>query len=120
MRWDWLKGLRKHALLSSAALLASAGVSRADNNTEADLRNLVEQQGKQIEELRRRLEVMSTVSEGDDGKPGKDGKAAPKIDEGAVKKIVGDYLRDNPGAGMPPSVQTGYSPATGFAIRSAP
>ena len=44
---------------------------------------------------------------------------APKLDDAAVKKIVSDYLKDNPGAGMPPSVQTGYSTSTGFAIRSS-
>jgi len=35
---------------------------------------------------------------------------------------LGFYVfgEENPGAGMPPSVQTGYSPATGFVIRSAP
>src|SRR5262249_10196067 len=35
-------------------------------------------------------------------------------------KIVADYLQANPGAGMPPSVQTGYELGRGFAIRSAP
>ena len=39
------------------------------------------------------------------------------VDPDAVKKIVADYLKDNPGAGMPPSVQTGYSTTTGFVIR---
>lgn len=31
-----------------------------------------------------------------------------------------DYLSDNPGTGMSPSVQTGYFPGAGFVIRSAP
>jgi hypothetical protein len=46
--------------------------------------------------------------------------AAPGLDEGAVKKIVADYLHENPGAGMPASVQTGYEVGRGFVIRSAP
>ncbi|HZT83413.1 MAG TPA: hypothetical protein VFA26_24495, partial [Gemmataceae bacterium] len=50
--------------------------------------------------------------------PPKDARPAP--DPEAVKKIVGDYLKDNPGAGMPPGVQTGYEPGRGFIIRSGP
>ena len=47
--------------------------------------------------------------------------AAPKpLDEAAVKKILADYLRDNPGAGMPSGVQTGLDSNRGFFIRSAP
>ncbi len=42
----------------------------------------------------------------------------PAPDPEAVKKIVGDYLKDNPGAGVPPSVQTGFFSGQGFVIRS--
>jgi hypothetical protein len=33
---------------------------------------------------------------------------------------VADYLKENPGIGMPPSVQTGFEMGRGFVIRSAP
>src|SRR5262249_21602522 len=91
-----------------------AGVSRAGDN-DADLRALIQEQGKQIEALKQQLQ---TVSSG--VKPAAEAAdpAAPKLDDQAVKKIVADYLKENPGAGMPPGVQTGYSTATGFAIRS--
>ena len=42
------------------------------------------------------------------------------IDEAAVTKIVGDYLKESPGVGMPPGVQTGYFPGQGFVLRSPP
>ena len=114
MATDWLKGLRRHCLFATASLLATAGVSRADER-EQELRALIEQQGKQIQELRRQLEAIPTspritpaVSEG----------GAAAVDEASVRRIVGDYLKENPGAGMPPSVQTGYETGRGFAIRS--
>jgi hypothetical protein len=89
-----------------------AGVTRADDN-EKELRSLVEEQQRQIQELKQRLDATNVTQTGAE-------KPAPSLDADAVKKIVGDYLKENPGAGMPPSVQTGYSPSTGFAIRSAP
>jgi hypothetical protein len=104
---DWLGGLRHKLAWSCVVVLASAGVSLAGEN-DADLRSLIEQQGKQIEELKQQLQ----------SQPGGAAPGAPALDDQAVKKIVADYLKDNPGAGMPPSVQTGYSSATGFTIRS--
>jgi hypothetical protein len=95
--------------LTCALFLAAAGVSRA-GDSDADLRRMLEEQGRQIQELKRQLQAGSAQPAGAD---------APKLDDGAVKKIVADYLKDNPGAGMPPSVQTGYSSSTGFVIRSA-
>jgi hypothetical protein len=99
-------------------LLTAAGVGRAGD--EADLRTLVEQQARRIAEqkrkiaeIRQQLERLGTAPAGDD-------PPAAKPDEAAVNKVVADYLRDNPGAGMPPSVQTGYWTGQGFVIRSAP
>src|SRR6516164_9575514 len=104
---DWITGLRRYMAWSCVVVLASAGVSLAgEDNT--DLRSLIEQQGKQIEQLKQQLQAQPAAAA-----PG-----APALDDQAVKKIVADYLKDNPGAGMPPSVQTGYSSATGFVIRS--
>jgi hypothetical protein len=47
--------------------------------------------------------------------------AEPKpLDDAAVKKIVEGYLKDNPGAGVPAGVQTGFAVGQGFYMRSAP
>jgi hypothetical protein len=105
---------RKPLVLSCVVLLIGAGIGRA-GDSESELRALLEQQGKQIQALQQQLQhVTSGV------KPAADAAdpAAPKLDDQAVKKIVADYLKENPGAGMPPSVQTGYSTSTGFVIRS--
>jgi hypothetical protein len=113
----------------AAALLGPTAAGRA-GDAEAELRALIEQQNrqiqeqnKQLEDLKRRLDGLSTqttTNANADAKPGdkKDDKA--KIDEDAVKKVVGDYLKDNPGAGVPPGVQTGFFSGQGFVIRSAP
>jgi hypothetical protein len=110
---------RKRLVFSCAVLIISTGTSRAGDN-ETELRALIEQQGKQIQALQQQLQQVTTgikpAAEGADG-AAKD-SAAAKLDDQAVKKIVADYLKDNPGAGMPPSVQTGYSTSTGFVIRS--
>jgi hypothetical protein len=111
----WLASWRNRLAVTCAFVLATAGVSRAGDN-DAELRALIQEQGKQIDALKQQLQ---TVSSG--VKPAAEAAdpAAPKLDDQAVKKIVADYLKDNPGAGMPPSVQTGYSTSTGFTIRSA-
>ncbi len=101
--------------LGCAGLLALAGVGRAAD-PDANLRALVEQQGRQIEELRRQLQAVRPA--GDGAAP--QGGGEVKVDDAAVKKIVADYLKDNPGAGMPSGVQTGYTYGQGFTIRSAP
>lgn len=112
----WLHSMRRYLLWTGAVLIATAGVSRAGDN-DAELRALIEAQGKQIQELRQKLESQNVQRTAADDKA----DTAPKMDENAVKNIVGQYLKDNPGAGMPASVQTGYSSspgAGGFAIRS--
>jgi hypothetical protein len=100
-----------------AVLVAATGLARADDE-EAELRRLVEAQGRQLRALQEKARQRSTRTE----RPALTSEAAepPKLDEGAVKRIVADYLKANPGAGMPPGVQTGYELGRGYAIRSAP
>ncbi len=115
MYCDWLKGIRKYFLGTCAILAMHAGVSRAADD-DADLRKLLEQQKQQIEALKQRLDAVSQD-------PAAGAAAAPakiEIEESALRKIVADYLKDNPGAGMPPGVQSGWYPGQGFVMRSAP
>jgi hypothetical protein len=107
-------GWRIYPLGLCAALLIHAGMGRAGEN-EATLRTLIEEQNKQIQELKQRLDAAGTAPASAAADPAK-----PNIDESAVKKIVSEYLKENPGAGMPPSAQTGYNQGSGFFIRSAP
>jgi hypothetical protein len=84
---------------------------------DGELRALIEQQGKEIQELKKQLEALKTAP----GAPAATSDSAqPQIDDSAVKRIVADYLKENPGAGMPPGVQTGYEWGKGFVIRSVP
>jgi hypothetical protein len=115
----------------AAALLGGAGAGRAADGT-AELKALIEQQNKQIQEQNRQIEAMkkrldgmqATEGDGTAADPAKkddkkkDDKDKGKPDPDAVKKVVGDYLKDNPGAGMPPSVQTGFFSGQGFVMRS--
>lgn len=80
----------------------------------AEQRQALEKQGRQIEELQQRLDAKPP------GTANPAGPAGGQLDEAAVKKLVGQYMQDNPGTGMPPSVQTGYEAGKGFVIRSAP
>jgi hypothetical protein len=128
---------------AAIALLSQAAIARGRDSTE-ELRALIEQQGRQIQELQRKLdavqaqtannqappqgtvgdreprggEKLPTSAESSSSAPGE--TSSGKMDAAAVKKIVSDYLKDNPGAGMPPSVQTFYKWGDGFVIRSAP
>src|SRR5262249_8732085 len=90
---------------------------------------LIEEQGKrldaqskQLEEQERRLQQLQTQISAPPiaGTGGAAGINQVEIAEAALKKIGADYLHENPGAGMPPSVQTGYELGKGFIIRSAP
>lgn len=118
----------------------------APRSLEVDaLRGMVERQQKQIEELQRRLSGLEGGGRKGGDRPGigpikdvppqpenekrpGDGIAGagdrqptgPPLDEAGVKKVVGDYLRANPGIGLPPSVQTGFEAGRGFVIRSFP
>jgi hypothetical protein len=121
----------RHWLLAGLLLLAAAGVGRAEDS-DAELRRLIEQQRQMLEGQKRRLEEMrqqldhvekqrSAPAKEDGGDPAPAADAAKDQgapDPDAVKKITGDYLKDNPGAGMPPSVQTGFFSGQGFVIRS--
>ncbi|HZT81861.1 MAG TPA: hypothetical protein VFA26_16665, partial [Gemmataceae bacterium] len=113
----WLAGLRRAPAWSCVVALAAAGFAHAGDG-EAELRALVEQQGREIEELKKQIRQAANLAQ-----PGPEKLPAPgpavQLDDAAVKRLVADYLKDNPGAGMPPSVQTGYSDQ-GFVIRSAP
>jgi hypothetical protein len=124
------------ALVSAGLLfLAAAGSSRAGDD-EAALRSLVEQQSKlieaqnkQLEELKRRLDALGKAAgkkedakeeKKDDSKEDKkDDEKEGKAETEKINKAVSDYLKDHPGAGMPPGVQTGFAWGQGFYLRSA-
>ena len=89
---------------------------RADDD-EANLRRMIEEQQRQIEGLKQQID--QRVANQEASKQSTD-PSLPLLDGDAVKKIVADYLRDNPGAGMPSGVQTGFEVGRGFIIRSAP
>lgn len=114
---------RVSLILSWLALLVQTHAGRAAENLD-DLKARIEQGNKEIEELNRRLEARQRAAAARSGPNGAgEGQPLPakiEIEEAALKKIVADYLRANPGVGMPSSVQTGYFPGAGFAIRSAP
>src|SRR5207302_3845742 len=74
------------------------------------------EQRKQLEDLQKKVDAQLAARQYSEARD----PVGAAVDANAVKKIVADYLHENPGAGMPPSVQTGYSPTTGFVIRSAP
>jgi hypothetical protein len=122
---NWPAGPWKYAL-ACLGLVWCVAVGRAGEN-DADLRTLVEQQQQQIQELKQRLDAQGNagVQAAKAAPDGNNAAAAAPVDNGRVviddaqiKQIIADYLKENPGAGMPPGVQTGYSSATGFAIRS--
>jgi hypothetical protein len=122
-RFTWL---RRSLAYAGLLALAQAGTSRAQD-ANADLKALLETQGRQIQELQRQLDAVKAQSKGGGVTPAAaaapspdDGQAAKKIDDAAVKKIVEDYLKDKPGAGMPSGVQAGYVTGQGFRIASAP
>lgn len=104
-----LAALRSCVVGTSAALLLCA-FSRADEVE--DLRQQVLRLSRRVQDLEQQLEETQPVADEPAAKAGSD------VDTKAVKKIIADYLKDNPGAGMPPGVQTGYFPAQGFVIRS--
>jgi hypothetical protein len=116
---DWLSGLRKYALAACVALAFNANVVRAGDDDTAELRKLIEEQSKQIEQLKQRLDNGSSeASEAGAATPALPGGKLV-IDDAAIKNIVRDYLRENPGAGMPSSVQTGYGiGGPGFVVAS--
>jgi len=129
---NWLGRLRRGLVFSTAALLAAAGTGRAQQplpsgpaprpaaaSSVDDLKAQVEAQQKQIEALEAMVrggQLRPAAAEAD----AKAGDPAKPLDDAAVKKIVSDYLKDNPGVGVPSGVQMGYQTNRGFAITSAP
>ncbi len=98
-----------------AVLLGAAGAGGADD-TPAPLRRLVEEQQQEIRRLQKEIDELdaraNTAADGPDKTP------RYALDQDTVKKIVDDYFRANPGAGMPSGVQTGYASDGGFFLRS--
>ena len=119
-RWQWWA--------VSAVILLAGPARPQDAPPSQGVKSLIEQQNRQIQELQRRLDAMQQQQQANGAVTPAAGSVTPaaaaeggaKIDDAAVKKIVADYLKDNPGAGMPPSVQTGYQWGQGFVIKSAP
>ncbi len=120
-------------VLLAAVLLGGAGTARAQESEAAELRRQIERQSRELEELKRRLDNLAGPAGKDAAAPeGQDEGKAAAGDEGAaqdgggssneasIKKTIEDFLKANPGVGMPPSVQTGYSSERGFFVRSAP
>jgi hypothetical protein len=112
-------------------LLTGVGWARAGDD-EATLRELLEQQRRQLETQRKQFQELSkklkeleqedstseTTATDTPARPADPPKEREDSDK--IKKTVADYLKDHPGAGMPPSVQTGFGWGTGFYIRSTP
>jgi hypothetical protein len=115
---------RLGVLLWPTCLIFVTGTGRTRaGDGDADLRARVAEQARRIEEQKRKIEEVKSLLDKAGAAPASTpAAAAPKAapDEDAVKKIVGDYLKDNPGAGMPSGVQTGYLTGQGFVIRSTP
>jgi len=119
VKQGWLTGCRRGAALACAVLLAWAGRSPAEekkDEAKPDLRAMIEAQAKEIAALQEQVRQRTAAA------PVLGGDAATPvvIEEDSIKKIVAGYLQENPGAGMPPSVQTGFFSGQGFVIRSAP
>ena len=135
---NWLSELKKSLVWSCAAVLAAAGVSRAQSLLPAgpapqpvaasapaapvdDLKAQVEAQQKKIEELENLIRSGQLRPASAVAADPKDGDAPPKpLTDADVKKIVEGYLKENPGAGVPSGVSTGLDVNKGFYIRSTP
>jgi hypothetical protein len=104
-------------VLGSLFLTSLIPAGRAEDDP-AELRKQAIEQQKQIEDLKRRID--EKLSSGPAAPQNANDPPNVAIDGEAVKKIVSDYLKENPGAGMPSGVQTGFEKGRGFVIRSAP
>src|SRR5437764_13410518 len=105
-------GHAKRAVGVAAMLLALGGPVHGQENS-SNLRTILQKQQQELQELQERIRQRNLQQVGGETEPPK-----ADLDENAVKKIVGSYLQENPGAGMPPGVQTGFVPGQGFVIRS--
>lgn len=63
---------------------------------------------------------VTEVKPGPEDQKKKEEKTPEKQAASAAATNVEQYLKDNPGAGMPPGVQTGFEAGRGFFIRSPP
>ena len=147
-----MDGFLKKAAGSCLTLCVTAALCWGQEKSPADevkaLRELIQQQQKQINELSERLNHTITMPQPIQPiqpaqaaqPPGAEPIPAPKGGEpipppkgaepipppakalGAkdVQSIIADYLKANPGAGLPSGVQTGYSMGTGFYVKSVP
>lgn len=102
MQSDWLSRVRRKVAWSCAALLMATGAARAEG-PEADLKALVErqgkiieEQGKQLEALKKKLEQLASPVTTEGAVPaGPQGAAsAPSADRDAVRKVVADYITE--------------------------
>lgn len=102
--------------LAALIVMIMVGGVRAQDQTE-ELRKVLEAQSKEIQQLKERLDAAEqhkvNHTEANSATP-----ATVTIGEAEVRKVVADYLAENPGAGMPASVQTGWFTNSGFTIRS--
>jgi hypothetical protein len=96
--------------------VASAALYADEPN--ADLASVVDRQARQIQELSKQIDALRARQNRTSSVA--NGPAPQQLDDTAVKAIVRDYLKENPGAGLPPGVQTGYVLGQGFVIRSTP
>jgi hypothetical protein len=110
-------------------LLAVAGLGWAGDVSLKDLveqnRRKLEEQQKQFQQLSEKLQELERQGEPSEPKPApdaarSDNKEKDRAETEKINKAVSDYLKDHPGAGMPPGVQTGFGWGQGFFIRSAP
>src|SRR5438094_6903465 len=92
MKAFWQHGLCKLVAGACVALLVSVGASRADD-ADLELRALIEHQNKQIqeqsrqiEELRKRLDTTEATKAPAAG--------APTVTSDSVKKLVTDYVNE--------------------------
>jgi hypothetical protein len=114
---DWLSGIRKNLALACAGLVIVAGASRADDGVDpkvkemADLKAQMAAQAKLISDLKAKVEAAPVAQVNHQ-------VCETKIDDAAIKKVIGDYLKENPGAGMPNGVQTGWDNKKGFYVQS--
>jgi phosphate-selective porin OprO/OprP len=80
---NWLQGVRKYCVSACVVLAAATGTARADDA--AELRQLLETQSRQIQELKQRLDAAEQHPVAAD-------PAAAAVGEANVKQLVDQYL----------------------------
>jgi hypothetical protein len=108
------------------AFAFTAGLCQAQDKADEvqSLRELVKQQQQKIDALNRRMnelgEQLGPPRKLADPQPPDNAAENGAPAQTAPQPAIADFLRDHPGSGMPPGVQTGFEPGRGFYIRSAP